>query len=45
VADLVDTYVPSFVTSTLKGVGQIGAGLGNLVFGDGARAKGKRNSR
>ncbi|WP_282824846.1 hypothetical protein [Gulosibacter sediminis] len=45
VAGLVDTYVPSFVTSTLKGVGQIGAGLGNLVFGDGTRAKGTRNPR
>lgn len=45
VAGLVDTYVPSFVTTTAKGVGQIGLGLGNLVFGDGGRAKGARRSR
>ncbi|MFD2757668.1 hypothetical protein [Gulosibacter faecalis] len=45
VEDLVDAYVPSFVTSTAKGLGQIAGGVGNLVFGDGSKPKAKRQSR
>lgn len=39
VANLVDTYVPGYISSTVKGVGQIVLGLGGLVFG---RGKSKR---